>query len=376
MTGIAAGAAGVAPAASGRVPVIDITDLYHPHQDVGDNFDLIAAYALPEIDLRAVILDVTGRFRRKVALDAEGKVADDTGPRDPGIIPVTQLNYLFDRNVPYGAGSFEPLPDARAKLLDAPEFEQSGVRLILDTLRASREKVHIVSFGSARPLAAAFNREPDLLRAKVARVHLSAGATSPDFLEWNVILDPKAIACLLRSGLPVAIYPCATKDGPFAMDSHNSFWKLPDLGFLPEMEKPLGRYLAYAFERSARPDFLQALEEGDPSAALARFAKRPHNVWETAVWIEVSGRRLVRRADGSRGIVPASEVRAGDKVLPNELQPCRVEVRDNGAFAWKPAPRGGNHWMYYRGDPAENAAALTEALPALYRSFRSRSPRR
>ena len=43
---------------SGRpVPLIDITDLYHPPQDPGDNLDLIAAYALPEVDLKAVILD-------------------------------------------------------------------------------------------------------------------------------------------------------------------------------------------------------------------------------------------------------------------------------------------------------------------------------
>ena len=25
------------------VPLIDVTDLYHPHQDVGDNFDILAA---------------------------------------------------------------------------------------------------------------------------------------------------------------------------------------------------------------------------------------------------------------------------------------------------------------------------------------------
>jgi len=25
------------------IPVIDVTDLYHPHQDVGDNFDLVTA---------------------------------------------------------------------------------------------------------------------------------------------------------------------------------------------------------------------------------------------------------------------------------------------------------------------------------------------
>ena len=36
--------------------LIDITDLYHPHQDVGDNFDLIMPYALPDVDLLLVVV--------------------------------------------------------------------------------------------------------------------------------------------------------------------------------------------------------------------------------------------------------------------------------------------------------------------------------
>ena len=70
--------------------------------------------------------------------------------------------------------------------LDAPGFEQTGIELILRTLRESSEKVDILSFGSARALAAAWNRQPDLLREKVNRIHLSAGASSPTFQEWNV----------------------------------------------------------------------------------------------------------------------------------------------------------------------------------------------
>ena len=48
------------------IPVIDSTDLYHPPQDPGDNVDLIMPFALPEIDLRAVILDATEEFRQLV----------------------------------------------------------------------------------------------------------------------------------------------------------------------------------------------------------------------------------------------------------------------------------------------------------------------
>lgn len=42
----------------GKILVIDITDMYIPRLDGGDNVDLIMPYGLPEIDLKAVVLDV------------------------------------------------------------------------------------------------------------------------------------------------------------------------------------------------------------------------------------------------------------------------------------------------------------------------------
>ena len=61
--------------------VIDVTDLYHMDQDPGDNLDLITAYALPQIDLKAVILDCSRRFRGlKAGLGSELR-PDQAGPR-------------------------------------------------------------------------------------------------------------------------------------------------------------------------------------------------------------------------------------------------------------------------------------------------------
>jgi hypothetical protein len=71
---------------SRKLPVIVITDLYHPSQDVGDNFDIITPYALPEIDLKCVIFDVTEKYRE----DPKNEF------RDPGYICVNQLNYIFN----------------------------------------------------------------------------------------------------------------------------------------------------------------------------------------------------------------------------------------------------------------------------------------
>jgi hypothetical protein len=208
------------------------------------------------------------------------------------------------------------------------------------------------------------------MRAKVRRIHLCAGASSPDYLEWNVMLDRHAFVSLLRSDLTVAIYPCATKDGPFAYGPHNCFWKLPDLKFIAHMDPKLRAYLAFAFSRSTRMDFLRAVEEAPPVGVLDTFIGRPHNVWETSVWAQVAGRRIVRRADGRYRLVPASDVLPTDKVLPNELRPCRVKVRDDGMFSFELTGGPTNFFIYDRGDPQENEKALREALPALYTGFR------
>jgi pyrimidine-specific ribonucleoside hydrolase len=369
---------------STRVPLIDVTDLYHPHQDVGDNFDVLAAYALPEIDLRAVILDCTEPFRQPVAKDpGPGLFPDASGPREPGFIPVWQLNYIFGRNVPCATIPFTRMKSVGDKMLDAPPFQQQGIELILKTLRESVKPVHIVSFGSTRAIAVAYNRAPALFRKKLARLHLCAGGSSPpvaNYIEWNVALDPLAIACLLRSELPVALYPDAANNAgekgyglfspAFSYDDHNTYYKLPDLRFISQMDPPLRRYLEYAFSRSSRVDFLRATEVDSPSLDGKILAKE-HYVWETAVWICVTGKKLVKRADGTHRLILAEQVAATDKVLPNELRPCTVTVRPDGIYEYRETTQPTSCSVYYRGDPRENEAALREALPALYLSFKA-----
>jgi pyrimidine-specific ribonucleoside hydrolase len=364
-----------------KVAVIDVTDLYHPHQDEGDNFDIIAPYALPEIDLRAVILDCTQPFRQPVALDAgEGLFPDDRGPRDPGFIPVLQLNYIFNRNVPCAVGPFSPMKSPADPMVNVPGFQQQGIELILRTLRESKELVHIMTFSSVRSVAAAYNRDPQLFKDKLALISMSAGASGSDFLEWNVALDRHAVVCLLRSDLPIAIFPDASAHNQdpqqrpmgnaFSYDPHNTYWSIPNLHFIKGMHPRLRRYLDFAFGRVTRMDFLRAMDEDFPENFNEARYNEIYRIWETALWIIRSGRRLVRRADGNCRIIPPSEMIASDVELPNELRPCEVTVRDDGIYSFKETSTPGNRWVYYRGDPKENEAALREALPALYQSFR------
>jgi len=73
----------------------------------GDNFDIVAAYALPQVDLRAVVLDITQGFR-----DAHGAHPNPTY-RDPSARAIRAsfrhaVELHLRRNVPAAAARFPP----------------------------------------------------------------------------------------------------------------------------------------------------------------------------------------------------------------------------------------------------------------------------
>jgi hypothetical protein len=138
------------------------------------------------------------------------------------------------------------------------------------------------------------------------------------------------------------------------------------------MDPPIRRYLEFAFSRSTRGDFLRAMEaDAEPPFDTNRW-NHPHNVWETCVWICMTDRVLVQRADGSYRILRRSELESTDRVLPNELRPCVLDVQENGLFTYRYTDQPSNIRIYYRGDPKENEKALNEALPALYLDFKAK----
>jgi hypothetical protein len=380
-----------------RIPIIDLTDLYHPHQDPGDNFDIIAPYAMPEIDLKAVILDISECFRRR---REEREPEDynlnngDAGGRDAGFIPVLQCNSMFNGNVPAAVGPYRCMRSPDDDCRDVPAFEQLGIELLLDTLRRSTEPVDILVFCSCRVLAAAINREPALLRDKVRRLHLSIGTSSseifdvdfgnrrpvppkpgsPGFLEWNVALDPHAFVRVLRSGLPMSLYPCAADGGPFALGRHNTYFDAGDMAWILGLDPRIRNYLGYAFTKSTRIDFLRALDGPCPPEVEAYFrSHNRHNVWETAIWTEVSGRKLVRRGDGSCRIVRPQDLRPDDREVPGRQVTCQLtRIDDSGRFAFELGRGDGTVTIFDRGEDTEgHAAASREALPHWYASFRT-----
>ncbi|MBK5720654.1 hypothetical protein JGH11_07195 [Dysgonomonas sp. Marseille-P4677] len=372
----------VGAVATEKVPIVVITDCYHPYQDPGDNLDLIQGFASPYSDLRAVILDISDAFRKDTA-DHPTLWKDPRGPREGAIIQVEQLNYIFNRRVPFAYGPLEMMKSEQDKMLDIPAFEDAGIDLLFRILRQSNEPVDVLSFGSARVLAVAYNREPQLMKKKIRQIHLSAGTASKDYVlgsdkganmipggEWNVALDVFAFTRLLRSDLPIAIYPCAGKDGGFVKDVNNTYWTLHSMDFLREMSPKLQAYLDFSFGQSLKYDYLRAMDAGAVYSNGKDLQFNEFFIWETAIWLNALRQQVVKTVEGEYLIRQHNEILPSDKIIVNSLRPCKLtEVRNDGRFQFEYTDKTSNFSIYYRDNPDENDRAMNVVVPQLFKSY-------
>lgn len=209
------------------IPVIYTTDLFHPKDDADDVYDLAAIYAMP-IDLKGIILE------QGLKQDARS-----------GSVAVQQMNEITGRNIPYAVGLANPLQTKLDTGLDQPAQYQKGVEMILNILRQSTKKVSIVSVGSLRDVAAAYNREPELFRNKLDRLLVFAGEATIDFKEYNVELDTNAYVQIMNSGLNIYWIPCFD-GGLWQNNGKASFWRAEKQSDLLEgIDPKLTRYFVY-----------------------------------------------------------------------------------------------------------------------------------
>lgn len=338
--------------AAARVPVLYCTDLFHPHEDPDDHFDLATLYALPEIDVRGIVLDQGERQRQR-----------------PGRIPVSQINHLTGRSVPVAIGLAKRLKSPSDAGLDQAEPFQAGTRLILDTLRRADAPVALIAVGSVRDIVAAFNREPALLRRKVSRVLVFIGeASKEDFQEYNVGLDPQAFVGLMRSGLLVDWVPCFD-GGLWQNRGHASFWKAKHEDLLRRAAPELVQFFIYALEHE-KAEPLAFLHQPVDAARKAKLFAGDRNLWCTVLFASVARRVVVW--DGARyQLVPAGA--ASDAGQPAGalygFEEATVTVTDAAVVKYGAGPGATTVRRFVVRDPARFAAGMTRVTADLLAQF-------
>jgi hypothetical protein len=357
------------PVPKPKIALIHATDLFRPHADPDDHFDLASVFALAvqgRIDLLAVMIDHP----------PAGMAAD------PDVLAVAQLNRIAGLAVPVLTGSPRRL-DSSDALRPENQAGVAGVMALLKIIRASALPVALSVVGSCRDVALAARLEPKLFADKCAGIYLNAGSGTPDRikagrLEYNVNLDPVSYAALFDAPCPVYWLPCfevAPGEGvPFAAGEFGTYYRFEQKEILPRLSPRLQNYFAYMFKQgdsdrahqseadAIRPNWLRYLEGTPETALIERQGERTRNMWCTAGFFQMAGLSVTGEGQlRGPGDTASSPVYTFD--------PVRVRCDAGGITEWSPDPRSRDRFLFHIRDGARYPAAMTAALGTLLRSL-------
>lgn len=362
--GLALATSGLPPASRRPIPVIHVTDLFRPHDDPDDHWDLACVYALAwqgRLDLKAVFVDDPKPER----------------PNDPDVLAVAQLNYLTGKAVPILVGSPQWIKTPSAPPAGT-EQHLRGIKAMLDLMRQSPDPVVINILGSCRDVAMAGRLEPELFAAKCKAVYLNAGSGTPDetkasVLEWNVRLDALAYSHLFELPCPIYWMPCfeevqekARRD--FKGDEYGTYYRFRQGDVLPHLSEAMQRFFAGVF-RDGRfipkelrgeeppPGWLRTLGAPVNPAVWQRINDLMRNMWCTAGFLHAAG--LTVTTDGTVTDIAG----ASDSVFT--FDPIEVSCSAEGVTRWKPTPSAKQRFLFHVRNREEYPAAMTAALRSL-----------
>jgi hypothetical protein len=345
-----------------RVPLIHVTDLFHPHGDPDDHFDLASVYALAmqgRFDLRGIVIDGPPEFRAG----------------DPAVVAVAQMNHLAGLTVPVAIGTSKTMAGRADALPDASWRDTAAIRFIIECLRASERPVALTCVGSAADIVIAALREPALFRDKCAGVYLNSGSAHdnparPAQLEFNVALDPAAYAAMFDLPCPLTWFPCWHVTEVRESGESGSFYWLPHRDALAGISDAAANFFAYMFGKSTEPKWLRAMNSPPPADAWEKILSGRRGMWSTASLLAATGLTVTRDGD----IVPSAE--AGDSAV-FRLKQVEVTCADDGQTTWQdralpsPSAAGGasKRWMLSVCDVTRYPVAMTRAVRTLFKTL-------
>jgi hypothetical protein len=303
-------------------PLIHQTDLFRPHNDPDDHFDLAAIYALVlqgRIDLRGIVID-----RPPPKFDG-----------DPDVAAIAQLNHISGLTVPAVVGSAQPMKSPHDTQPSASPSDKAAAWFVLDVLRQSRQRVAITVVGSCRDVAIAGKTDPALFARKCAGIYINAGTGSPDpklasVLEYNVTLDPAAYRALFDLPCPVYWLPCFEDyEGEWRVRRYGTYWRFRQEEVLPSLSPRMQNFFLYMFQRVRETDWLRYLYRQPDASLIQQYSQQERNMWSVVSFLHVAGLTVTTTGE----VVPMKA--AGDSAV-YAFQPVRISCNENAVATWQP----------------------------------------
>jgi len=337
-----------------KVPALHVTDLFRPHMDPDDHWDLACVYALAhrgDINLKGVLIDHPPANRTD---------------RNPDIAAVAQMNLICNLFVPTGVGSPQPLKSHNDIQANTSGTDHHGVRMILNTLRQSPHPVVINILGSSRDVAIAGKKDPDLFAAKCAAIYLNAGTGSPNMspaskLEYNVTLGTFAYAAIFD--LPCSVYwmPCFEEmetRRERSISEYGTHYEFQQDRILPHLSQSVQNYFTYMFGRYTDHNWLHYLKGPRDQALLSKVGGMTRHMWCTAGFFHAAGYTVC--SDGK--IVPLDE-KTGPPVFT--FDPITIRCSDKGVTKWRPDDNSQQRFIFHVRDVDHYQSAMTTAMKSL-----------
>lgn len=336
------------------VPLIHVTDLYRPHLDPDDHWDLACVYALAQrgdVDLKAIVIDYPP--------------SEPNGP-NPDIIAVAQMNRITGLSVPVAVGSPHPMKSPNDRQPYATKSDLQGVRMILNVLRASERPVLINVTGSSRDVAVAGKTDLGLFTRKCGGIYLNAGTGLPGKdpsgrLEYNVTLDKTTYAAIFDLPCPIFWLPCfegTESDGGPVIREYASHYVFRQGEILPHLAPPLRNYFACMFSRSITCDWLSDLTGTPDNALLTEHGNKDRHMWCTAGFFHLAGYRVSLNGETS----PRDKTNDAGVCT---FEPVQITCGDDGIPRWRRDPESKSRFILHVRDTEHYQSAMTGAMNTL-----------
>ena len=337
-----------------KTPMLHASDLFRPHMDPDDHWDLACVYALTyrnDIGLKGVLVDYPPKHKTN---------------HNPDTMAVAQMNLISGSYVPIAVGSPLPMKSCNDTQPYASPSEHHGVQMVLDVLQQSPQSVVISILGSSRDVAIAGKKNPNLFASKCAAIYLNAGTGSPNMssvskLEYNVTLDTFAYAAIFALPCPVYWMPCFEEiesRQERGVREYGTHYKFRQDEILPYLSDKLQNYFAYMFGRYTDHNWLHYLQGKKDEALLTRFGSMYRHMWCTGGLLHAAGYTVSR--DGKTISLDDSTKRP-----IFTFDPIKVRCDDSGVTEWAHDQNSKNRFIFHVRDTDNYQSAMTKALKSL-----------